>query len=453
MTSPALGVGGRNANRIRTGAARLLVGRTLCMQSRAGSLQKSPFQASMLSTVSSQATASMTAPQSSLHTLPAVGAIQSDRRGSGWRRYRQQSWTDEIFTTMATMAIGGVLISAHSNQQQQASRVTYCEADEPSLKPTPAITHQPSEEEAVVDGDKVEKAEEEAVVDGGKAEKEDPYENLPEEDEPTDCSMCNTFRQGPCRTPWRKLERCFKDHEDEENGAVKCVDYFMPHQECLMNYTNLYMLVGNEMKQELIKDVEIAFDEDEKPAMPMPEIDWSLYLEFLQENGPTFRQTEPNLDKSTPLWKRFPPDTEPVLISLDTHLPSVDKKSGWILKVAYVLDQDEKVIGFQYSEGYGNLLKLSKGSDNEDSTDPEKKKLTLDESVKLGFFVIPSETKHIQIKAYYAENPVDANPEKDILDGCIKESPLHAIPTMSDIPKKKKKRKETAVTATTEEEA
>ena len=86
-------------------------------------------------------------------------------------------------------------------------------------------------------------------------EEEDPYENLPEEDEPTDCSMCNTFRQGPCRPYWRKLERCFKDHEGQENGASHCMRYFMPHQQCLMNYTNLYNLVRLTSLQEYIDEL------------------------------------------------------------------------------------------------------------------------------------------------------------------------------------------------------
>ena len=41
----------------------------------------------------------------------------------------------------------------------------------------------------------------------------DPYENLPEEDEPTHCSICLTYRQGPCRPYWRKVEACTKDNE------------------------------------------------------------------------------------------------------------------------------------------------------------------------------------------------------------------------------------------------
>ena len=41
----------------------------------------------------------------------------------------------------------------------------------------------------------------------------DPYDNLPEEDAPTHCSICKTYRQGPCRPYWRKVELCTKDNE------------------------------------------------------------------------------------------------------------------------------------------------------------------------------------------------------------------------------------------------
>ena len=34
--------------------------------------------------------------------------------------------------------------------------------------------------------------------DDNEEKEEDPYDNLPDEDEPTDCSMCNTLCQGPC---------------------------------------------------------------------------------------------------------------------------------------------------------------------------------------------------------------------------------------------------------------
>eukprot|EP00523_Entomoneis_sp_CCMP467_P009864 CAMPEP_0168738134 /NCGR_PEP_ID=MMETSP0724-20121128/10770_1 /TAXON_ID=265536 /ORGANISM="Amphiprora sp., Strain CCMP467" /LENGTH=368 /DNA_ID=CAMNT_0008785455 /DNA_START=202 /DNA_END=1304 /DNA_ORIENTATION=+ len=256
-------------------------------------------------------------------------------------------------------------------------------------------------------------------------EEEDPYANLPEEDEPTDCSMCNTFRQGPCRPPWRKLERCFKDHENEEGGATKCMKYFLPHQECLMKYINLYDLVGQEMKQELISDIEQSFSKDERHQIPMPGIDWSLYHEFLKEQGPSFRQTIPNLPPETPLWKRLPPETEPVLISLQTELPKTYKRlsgkdNGWILKVAYVVDQDGKVLGFQYSEAYSDLLKISHG-------DKPEKETSLEDPLKVRLVIMPGETKSIQIKAFYSENPLEAKADKEILDGCICESPLTAV--------------------------
>eukprot|EP00522_Entomoneis_paludosa_P011309 CAMPEP_0172447828 /NCGR_PEP_ID=MMETSP1065-20121228/7020_1 /TAXON_ID=265537 /ORGANISM="Amphiprora paludosa, Strain CCMP125" /LENGTH=398 /DNA_ID=CAMNT_0013199199 /DNA_START=24 /DNA_END=1220 /DNA_ORIENTATION=- len=340
---------------------------------------------------------SLSSPKFSTHAssvrggLAAIQSSQGDLADADVFRRR-------LFMALGVLAMGGAMAST-----QRDNRTTFCEE-------AAAATSDPA-----------------PVVETEEEEEEDPYANLPEEDEPTECSMCNTFRQGPCRTPWRKLERCFKDHEDQEGGATKCMKYFLPHQECLMKYANMYLLVGNEMKQELISDVESSFSNEERREITVPDIDWSLYHEFLRDQGPDFRQSLGGLPKSTPLWQRLPPDTEPVLISLETKLPNVDEKTGWILKVAFVLDQDGKVIGFQYNEAYGELMKLSTGEE------PEKR-TPMEQPVKVSFVVMPGETSKIRIKAYYSENPVDAGSEKEILDGCICETSLHAIPTMADLP-------------------
>ena len=286
-------------------------------------------------------------------------------------------------------------------------------------------------------------------------EEEDPYENLPEEDEPTDCSMCNTFRQGPCRPYWRKLERCFKDNEKVKDGAVRCVRYFSPHQNCLMQYMNLYLLVGHEMKQEMVQDIELAFSRpEEQRSIDMPTIDWSLWSTFLQEQGPSFRQTVPERsNKETPLWKRVDDDTEPILVNLQSSLPNVDETTGWILKIAYMVDQDGKVLGFLYNEEYGNLMKESKGEpvERRQSRSEQSSTTTKDDEtgeatnenqdsssdalqqkpIAVDFVIMPGETKSIQLKAIYSENPVTAPAEKEVLDGCLCHSSVQSVPGLS----------------------
>ena len=238
-------------------------------------------------------------------------------------------------------------------------------------------------------------------------EDEDPYANLPEEDEDTDCTMCQTFRQGPCRPFWRKLERCFKDNESSSDGgdenssaASNCVRYFTPHQNCLSNYTNLYQLISLDLKQELVNDVvEPAVSPGERRPFLASDVavDWTRWRQFYAEMGPSFRQTvnhhrttEP---ATTPLWKRLPSSSsssssagtnnnnepaamvEPVLIltkaTLPVRPPTVDAKKNaadsssnhhhnMLLKIAYAIDQDGFVIGLSYNSHYGELMEQAK---------------------------------------------------------------------------------------------
>lgn len=272
-------------------------------------------------------------------------------------------------------------------------------------------------------------------------EEEDPYENLPEEDEETHCSMCNTFRKGPCRPFWRKLERCFKDHESEENGAVKCMKYFTPHQECLMKYGNLYHLVSLDMKQELVRDTEMAIAKEELRKWHPP-VDWSMWKKFAKEEGLKFRQTIKGLDKDTPLWKRIPENTEPVLITIPVQLPKVND-TGMILKVAYAVDQDGFVLGFTFNKEYGELINQAnknaeerksgdespkEGDTSKQETEPEEKEQgEKSDFFDFDFFLLPGETKRVRVCAMYAENPVTASPEKDILDALLYKSNLYSL--------------------------
>jgi len=275
----------------------------------------------------------------------------------------------------------------------------------------------PKEEEvADVENEPAEKVDADTMEDD---EEDDPYANLPEEDEDTDCTMCQTFRQGPCRPFWRKLERCFKDNESSSDGgddnnsaASKCVRYFTPHQNCLSNYTNLYQLISLDLKQELVNDVvEPAVSPGERRPFHASDVvvDWTRWRQFYAEMGPSFRQTvnhhrttEP---ATTPLWKRLPsPSTssssagnepaaamvEPVLIltkaTLPVRPPTVDAKKNaadssnlhdnMLLKIAYAIDQDGFVIGLSYNSHYGELMeqakKLQQRPNNEDGGSVDK---------------------------------------------------------------------------------
>jgi hypothetical protein len=269
-------------------------------------------------------------------------------------------------------------------------------------------------------------------------EEEDPYANLPEEDEETGCSMCNTFRKGPCRPFWRKLERCFKDHEDEDNGAVKCMRYFKPHSDCLMDHTNLYHLISLDFKQEFVEDVQLSMSPEERKTWK-PKVDWSNWIMFVNEAGLDFQQTIPIEDQKTPLWQQVPEDKEPVLITVKAVIPKQQQdESGLMLKAAYAVDQNGRVLGFTFSKEYGEKLqeareaaapKETTASDekeapagNEKESEEEKGEVSDPFVTPFEFFVLPGSTKEVRVCALYAEDPVLAPATKDILDACLMES-------------------------------
>jgi len=273
----------------------------------------------------------------------------------------------------------------------------------------------------------------ESKVETTEYEEENCHDNLPEEDEETNCAVCKTFRQGPCRLSWKKLEQCFKDHENEANGASKCMQHFTPHQKCLLKYINLYQLISLDMKQELVRDAELSVTPDERKVWK-PEIDYSKWIMFVEDEGFSFRQTMDS-PKHTPLWKRLPENTEPVLISLTSSLPQ--KQGGMLLKIAYAVDQDGMVLGLTFNKVYGALIdKAAKGGassqeQEKESTKPKMEAADPNAPMELEFSVLPGETTHIRVKAMYAEDPTKASSEKTILDANLYEGPLCSLASVA----------------------
>lgn len=262
---------------------------------------------------------------------------------------------------------------------------------------------------------------------GEEEEEEDPYENLPEDDEPTDCSMCNTFRKGPCRQYWRKLERCFKDHEGQEDGAQNCMRYFMPHQKCLMNYTNLYNLVRLTSLQEYIDETEEALPANQRGTMDLPLIDWSLWREFQSDAGSNYSQglEKSSYTKRTPLHERFAENTEPVVLTFAVQIPREDDKDGLLLRFAYVVDQDGMVLGVESNPQYRFLrdeVEGRKRDGGDDNTNKEEEN-DIGPEMKFDFYIIPSMTQQIKLKAMYAKDPRTPGLKGDGSDDVLKEAP------------------------------
>jgi hypothetical protein len=357
---------------------------------------------------------------------------------------------------LAVVASAGVGTASFSSS-------TLCEEQAPSkeellkepkteeAKSEESKSDEPTTEEPTLEEPKSDepKTDEEPKADEEAEQEEDMYANLPEQDEETSCSMCNTFRKGPCRPPWRKLEHCFKDHEDEENGAVKCMRYFKPHSDCLMQYTNLYHLISLDLKQEFVSDAVLAVTDQERQAWTV-NVDWSNWIMFADEAGLDFEQTVAVDDKTTPLWERLPPNTEPVLVTVTAEIPDIQKETGLLLKAAYAIDQDGMVLGFTFSKEYGEKLhqvnadpsdEMQTQGDDKGKGDAETPKKENDEhedperdNMPFEFFIFPGSTTHVQVCALYAEDPVGVPASKNILDARLMESALISLENVAGEP-------------------
>jgi hypothetical protein len=309
---------------------------------------------------------------------------------------------------------------------------------------------------------------------------DDPYANLPEEDEETSCTLCKTFRQGPCGPPWRKLERCFKDHADNGDkggGATRCTRYFTAHHECVSNYTNLYHLISLDQKQELIANTEKAVNDNERVCWPKAVsddfFDWSQWRSYCKDVGMTSSSyllhtkapprppappapvpsnevmndaTSPPL-VLPPLWKRGPENTEPLLIATEVKVPTTEQ-NGMLLKFAYVVDQDGFALGVTFhdyhrkqseqqqeraaavaAEQKANNVTENTGEETdaaaadvdnvartEEDDDPP---VTLRSDVTLEFYILPGDTRTVQLYALYTEDPSQVDESKKIMDAFL----------------------------------
>eukprot|EP00529_Nitzschia_sp_RCC80_P022854 CAMPEP_0113476644 /NCGR_PEP_ID=MMETSP0014_2-20120614/19779_1 /TAXON_ID=2857 /ORGANISM="Nitzschia sp." /LENGTH=494 /DNA_ID=CAMNT_0000369675 /DNA_START=7 /DNA_END=1488 /DNA_ORIENTATION=+ /assembly_acc=CAM_ASM_000159 len=236
----------------------------------------------------------------------------------------------------------------------------------------------------------------------------DPYENLPYHDEPTHCSICLTYRQGPCRPLWRKVEACTKDNEiptkenddrdadaDEDDESSRpdppCLKYMMPWIECASGYRNLYALIELDTNYtEGIEDLEqtankhLCWMADETPSvdwMPWQEYvnvlntQWTLpppsdqhelqpqpkqinvkkpWIADLVATARSSTKAEPQKLKKTPLWKLLDQSSDPEVVSIEAKVPSIRETIGsdggkfGVMECAYAVDQDGQVLGFAY---------------------------------------------------------------------------------------------------------
>lgn len=226
---------------------------------------------------------------------------------------------------------------------------------------------------------------------------EDPYDNLPEEDEPTTCVICLINRQGPCRPLWRKFERCMKDNpssDDDTDGdensnsssssmAEKCDKYMFPWIGCIQSYRNTYTLISNDFFQkELIDEIEKNIGENEKVLLD--DIDASSIVQLSKEwwgDGNSSDDANSVGDENS---------EDPILVEGVARINLFDGDKP--IEVAYIKDQDGKLLGYdQFSEFKKSI---DAGSNSDDSNSAQK-------VAQCNFHVSPESTKAIQIFALY----------------------------------------------------
>jgi hypothetical protein len=272
-------------------------------------------------------------------------------------------------------------------------------------------------------------------------EEVDPYDNLPEEDEPTHCSICLTYRQGPCRPYWRKVEACTKDNElkkdgdeegdddktssdsneEEEEADPPCLKYMLPWIDCASGFRNLYNLIELDTNYTMgITDLEKEASKNLCwAASSTPSVDWSTWAAYREEN-PDWKP--PALEKSespehASLWKTLDQSKDPVLVEVVATVDLMEDEG--ILECAYAQDQDGNVIGFQYgtkpSEAFDTEKKEEEGEKEEAKKDP---------IVTLKIRILPERTQTVTITAAYTQPTSEDNEESKDLK---KDSSFHSF--------------------------
>jgi hypothetical protein len=185
----------------------------------------------------------------------------------------------------------------------------------------------------------------------------DPYANLPNEDERTACQICLINRQGPCRPYWRKMEACLKDHsekqaakgEEQEHSSAFCDRYMMPWLECVHSYRNMYTLYYNDLYQlEVIEPIEKEIMMDDLYTWEGVDLDWSPYVDWIKSKDLTLwklfstRQFRTAQKSPRPVYE----GEDPELVELELKVSL--QEGGLPIEIAYAKDQGGLVLGVEH---------------------------------------------------------------------------------------------------------
>jgi hypothetical protein len=252
------------------------------------------------------------------------------------------------------------------------------------------------------DGDSEHENDERIYIQEDLDPEEDPvYWNIPEEDPWTDCFLCRTHRQGPCRPQWRSFEFCAKDHA--EKGAQVCAPFVEPFQKCWMQHLNLYLLIAMTLHQEVVDMIQEDFPPGKRQSDNewQPTIDWREWEAVLDEEK-SLRATVQhvsamfeNIDATTPVWKVYDSrQEEPWVVNVEGQIPAHHQRR--ILRFVYAVDQENRVLGFVECHPTYETYMVAKEGGN---ANPESHRLLIS--------MVPGLTQSIQLQALY----VIINPE------------------------------------------
>jgi hypothetical protein len=252
------------------------------------------------------------------------------------------------------------------------------------------------------DGDSEHENDERIYIQENLDPEEDPvYWNIPEEDHWTDCFLCRTHRQGPCRPQWRSFESCAKDHA--EDGAHVCAPFVGPFQKCWMQHLNLYLLIAMTLHQEVVDIIQEDFPPGKRQSDNewQPTIDWREWEAVLDEDK-SLRATVQhvsamfeNIDATTPVWKVYDSrQEEPWVVTVEGQIPAHHQRR--ILRFVYAVDQENRVLGFVECHPTYETYMVAKEGGN---ANPESHRLLIS--------MVPGLTQSIQLQALY----VIINPE------------------------------------------
>ena len=251
-------------------------------------------------------------------------------------------------------------------------------------------------------------------------QKLDPYDNLPEEDEPTTCTICLINRQGPCRPLWRKFEHCMKDHggddnDDDDNSKKSslgemCDQYMMPWIGCIQGYKNTYTLIANEFFQkELVDDIESTIADNEKVLLENIDISSIVQMsdEWWSSNSRVdgAGESEDSSGNEEGEGSDVSSSNDVVLVEGMAKINLFDGDKPVL--IAYVKDQDGKMLGYdQFTDFKKELL---------ESDEKESDKKSTPTIGQCAFHISPENTKSIQIYALYRskEDKEDDNQKGD----------------------------------------